>query len=333
MRSELHSRSLHVARVREHALGLVERQPVGVPDHVAHRRAVVLAGEVRVDRVVPQLVGGAVLMDQPHDLALVLHEVGGELQRDHGVDLQPVGLGDVEAAPDGHLMRELRRRVPLARDLHEVGLVTGGPQRAHEALGVGLGPAADERRLRMQDGDPHGAARPRRADAAARSRRDLRLGRHQPLGEAGRELGVVGDQAVVAPRDRPHHAEQPELHLTAPARRRREVPLAVGDDDLLVGAQLRREVVEAVADLGRVHPRPRGAFLRPVELAREIAVGGESSSSTAHRRERSTGLSRFRDATRGGAASGLIGLVEEPREGVVERRHRRAGPAPARRRS
>ncbi len=145
----------HVLRVREHALGLAERDAVGFPDHVAHLRAVVLAFEVGIVGVVPELVGGAVLMDQPDDLALVLGEVRRELQSDHGVDLEAVGFGDVEAPPDRHLMGELARRIPLAGDLHEVGLVAGIAEGAHQGFGVRLGPTPHERRLRVQHGDPH----------------------------------------------------------------------------------------------------------------------------------------------------------------------------------
>ena len=78
----------HVLRVREDPLGLAEGDAVGFPDHVAHLRAVVLPLQVGVVGVVPQLVRGAVLVDQPDDLALVLGEVGGELQPDHRVDLR-----------------------------------------------------------------------------------------------------------------------------------------------------------------------------------------------------------------------------------------------------
>ena len=123
-------------------------------------------------RMIPQLVRAAVLVDQPHDLALVLHEVGGELQRDHRVHLQTVGLGDVEGPPHRHLVRELPRRVPLAGDRHELGLVAGRLQRAHERLGVGLGAAAREGRLRMEDRDPHrepGSSRSRSRATSASS--------------------------------------------------------------------------------------------------------------------------------------------------------------------
>ncbi len=160
---------LDVVRVGEHPLRLAQRDPVGLPHHVPNGAAVVLALEVGVVGVIPQLVGGAVLMDQPHDLALVLGQVGRELQPDHGVDLQAVGLADVEAAPDRHLMGEHAWRIPVARDLHQIGLMPGDAERLHQRLGMRLGTPTHERGLRMQDRDPHGASLSGGSGAAASS--------------------------------------------------------------------------------------------------------------------------------------------------------------------
>ena len=231
----------HVLRVREHPLGLAQGDAVGFPDHVAHVRAVVLALQVGVVGVVPQLVRRAVLVDQPHDLALVLGEVGGELQSDHRIDLQAVALGDVEAAPHRHLVGELARRVPLAGDLDEVGLVTRVAQGPDQGLGVRLRAAAHERGLRVQDRDPHSAGLPRGGVPSLGLKSvHLRLEHHDLLGEAGGELGVVGEQTVVAPGRRAHQAPDAALELPAPLRRRREVALPHRDQDGLVGTHLRR---------------------------------------------------------------------------------------------
>ena len=94
-------------------------------DQVANLRPVLLHLEVAVVRVIPQLVGGAVLVDQPHDLAVVRREVRRELQRDHRVDLHAVGLAHVEAPPHRHLVHDLGARVPLAGDRHDLGVVAG----------------------------------------------------------------------------------------------------------------------------------------------------------------------------------------------------------------
>ena len=82
---------LDVVGVGEDALGLTQGDAVGLPDHVTHCGAVVLALEVGVVGVIPELVGRAVLVDQPHDLAFVLGQIRGELQPDGGIDLQAVG--------------------------------------------------------------------------------------------------------------------------------------------------------------------------------------------------------------------------------------------------
>jgi hypothetical protein len=150
----------HVLRVGEDPLGLAERQAVAGVDQVANRRAVLLHREVAEVGMVPELVGRAVLVDQPHDLAVVRREVRRELQRDHGVDAHPVGLGDVERTPHRHLVHDLRREVPLARDRHDLGVVPRIAQRLRERLGVDLGAAADERGLGIEHRDPHGASPP-----------------------------------------------------------------------------------------------------------------------------------------------------------------------------
>jgi hypothetical protein len=102
---------------------------------------------------------------------------------------------------------------------------------------------------------------------------DLGLRGHQAFGQARRELGLVGQQPVVTPRDRAHQPEQTELQPAPPRRWRGEVALAVRDDHLLVGAELRGEVVEAVPDLGRLHAGARGALLGPVQLAGQVLEG------------------------------------------------------------
>ena len=273
MRSDLHRRSRTFFALVKTRFGLAERDAVGLPDHVAHRRAVVLTLQIGVVGVVPELVGGPVLVDQPDDLALVLREVGRELQPDHRVDLQAVGLGDVEAAPDRHLVRELARRVPLAGDLDEIGLVPGGSQGAHQRLGVRLRAAANERGLRMQDRDPHSAVAPGPGpERSALSRSTSASSDHDLLGQARGELGVIAEQPVVAPRGRAHHPPEASLQLAAPRRGRREVALAHRDHGMLVGAHLRGEVVQAVADLRSVHASPGRRLASPVHLAQELAL-------------------------------------------------------------
>ena len=289
---------LHVGGVGEHALGLTEGHAVGLPHHVPHRGTVVLALQVGVVGVIPQLVRGSVLVDQPHHLALVLREVGGELQADHGVDLEAVRLGDVEAAPHRHLMRQLAGRVPLARDLHQVGVVARGLQRLHQRLGMRLGAAAHERGLGMEDGDPHAggssvvAVGHRGVPGAlgvefALQSIDLGLEDHDLLGETGGELGVVGDQAVVPPGGGTHHPPHAVLDLSTPPRRRGEVALPHRDHHRLVGAELRGEIVQAVTHLGGVHAAARRGLPRPVHLAQQIALrilaGSHGSGVGRHR--------------------------------------------------
>ena len=161
---------LHVLRVREDALGLAERDPVALLHHVTHLGPLDLLAEIGELRVVPQFVRTPVLMDQPDHLAFVRDEVCGELERDDHVDRQAVGLGQVERAPHGHLVHDLGRRVPLAGDHDLLGVVPRLPQGANHRLGVRLGPPAHERRLGVDDRDPHWRPRAWPAAPPLRSR-------------------------------------------------------------------------------------------------------------------------------------------------------------------
>src|SRR2546427_9340781 len=105
--------------------------------------------------VVPQLVSGAVLVDEPYDLVGVAHEVRGELQRDDEVDRFAVRLREIDASPTTHLMHELGWRIPLERHRDRLRLVTGFAQGGDQPAHVRFRTSCHEGSLWMAHGDPH----------------------------------------------------------------------------------------------------------------------------------------------------------------------------------
>ena len=102
-----------------------------------------------------ELVRLAELVDEPHALVAMAHDVRGELRRDDDVDPAAVGLVEIEHAPQERLREHARARIPLERHRDEVGLVTARPELTDELVGEDLDPAARERNLRAKHRDPH----------------------------------------------------------------------------------------------------------------------------------------------------------------------------------
>ena len=141
-----------VLRVREDLPRLPEARAVRFGDQLAPARVLGRGGEVALGRA-EAVVRLAELVDQPDDLVLVPHEVGGELHRDHEIHALPVRLRHVEKPPRERGCQDLGARVPLERKAHEFGLVSKGGDLAHEALRVTLRAAGRERHLRRADED------------------------------------------------------------------------------------------------------------------------------------------------------------------------------------
>src|SRR5439155_10151607 len=146
--------TLHVLGVGEDPLGLAERQTVGCDHEVADRPSIGSLRQIAEPGMTPQLIRGSLLVDEPDDLAWMVDQVCGELHRDHHVDRHTVGFAKIEAAPQAHLMDELRRGSPLERDRRDLGLVPGLTQGADEPARVRLGAPRHERRLGMAPEDP-----------------------------------------------------------------------------------------------------------------------------------------------------------------------------------
>ena len=157
-----------VLRDREEARRLAKRyaiQFLHLPPHstVLHRFSELAeVGAVELVRL-PELV------DQPHALLGMTHDVRRELRREHEIDLLPVRLVEVEHPPEERLRQHLRTGVPLERDGHEVGLVPAGAQLADERVGHDLRAAACKRHLRPADRDSHGVGRRSWSSASNRS--------------------------------------------------------------------------------------------------------------------------------------------------------------------
>ncbi len=141
-----------VPRVREDLPRFREARAIRLGDELAPARVLGRSGEVALCRSEP-VVSLTELVDQPHDLVLVPHEVGRELHRNHEIDTFPVGLREVQEPPRERRGQDFRARVPLEREAHELGLVSERDDLAHETLGVTLGAARGERHLRGADED------------------------------------------------------------------------------------------------------------------------------------------------------------------------------------
>ena len=133
------------AALAEH-LGVEPDQRVAQPD------VLLVVAEVAVRRAA-QLVGGAVLVNQPGDLVRVADEVGRELRGDHEIDRPPVALAEIEQPPGRGVGQDLFLRIPLERHAHELGVVAARVQLAHQLTDVHLGAAVHERHLRFTDDD------------------------------------------------------------------------------------------------------------------------------------------------------------------------------------
>jgi hypothetical protein len=142
----------HRLRVGEDLARLRDELIVAVADPLAQARAVGVRREV-VERRAPEVVGRAVLVEYPEDLARVRDRVGRELHPDDEVHRPAVRLGHVEETPRQSAAHDLLGRIPLEGDGGDLGVVAGRDESATQALGVRLGAAPREGDLRRADQD------------------------------------------------------------------------------------------------------------------------------------------------------------------------------------
>ena len=120
---------------------------------VAERDVALGVIELAVRRAA-QIVGGAVLMEQPGDLVRMAGEVGRELRGDDAVDRLAVALGQIDHPPRGGVREELVLRIPLERQSTRAR--RGSRARRSSSTSsrdVQLGAAVHERHLRFADHD------------------------------------------------------------------------------------------------------------------------------------------------------------------------------------
>ena len=104
---------------------------------------------------VPEVVGAAVLVQEPEALVGVRHQVGGELQRDQAVDALADAFGDLHQAGGEHVLRHAGGRIPFERDGDDLGLVAGFAEGGEKVGGKGFGAAVDEGDLDRGDSYAH----------------------------------------------------------------------------------------------------------------------------------------------------------------------------------
>jgi hypothetical protein len=137
----------HDARGGEATLGLAEGH--GVP---LGEEALGVAGHVVVAEVAPvgtgAVVGGPMLVEEPHHLVGVAHEVRREVGGDHHLDVE-------RYETPGHGRIEDPGLVPRGGQPDQFGVVTCVAQGRHQVVEVLLGTAGHERHLSAADADLH----------------------------------------------------------------------------------------------------------------------------------------------------------------------------------
>ena len=109
-----------------------------------------------------ELVGRAVLMDQPRHLVRVPHEIRRKLRPDDEVDRPAVAFRQVEQPPGGGVREDFLLRIPLEGQRDALDEVAARPELGHQAAHVNLGAAVHERHLGLADdhrADARSAAR------------------------------------------------------------------------------------------------------------------------------------------------------------------------------
>src|SRR5687767_1458934 len=91
-------------------------------DRIAHLRAIRIVDEI-AERVVPQLISGTMLVQNPEHLVWVRNQVSGEAQTDEPIDTRARDFGNVEQPARQKVIENPFRRVPLEGDRKDLGLV------------------------------------------------------------------------------------------------------------------------------------------------------------------------------------------------------------------
>ena len=103
----------------------------------------------------PKIVSFAILVDQPHHLVVVTHQIGGKPQADHQVDTVVEKAVDVETGRRDRLIDDQFGGTGIEGDGYEFGFVTGIAQRRNEVLRMDLRTARDEGHLGVDNGNAH----------------------------------------------------------------------------------------------------------------------------------------------------------------------------------
>src|SRR5258708_5126626 len=105
--------------------------------------------------MVPQLVRGPVLMQDPEDLVGMMDQIGRELQADKKVYGSAGHFGQVQEAAGKHVVKDLFGRIPFEWNGDDLSLVALGNEGVPETFGMRFRPAADEWDLGCQDQNSH----------------------------------------------------------------------------------------------------------------------------------------------------------------------------------
>src|SRR4051794_8957329 len=141
-----------VPRVGEQCAAFAEHLRVQPRQRVTQSDVELGVGEVAV-RGAAQLVGRAVLVNQPRDLIRVPREVRRKFCPDDEIDRAAVTFAEIQEAPRRGVRKNLFLRVPLEWHADELGRVAASAQLAYQLTDVNLRAAVHEGNLRLANED------------------------------------------------------------------------------------------------------------------------------------------------------------------------------------
>lgn len=106
--------------------------------------------------IIPEIVGGAMLMQQPDHFVRMRNQVGGKFQRDQAIDPRAVDFAEIDQAAGEHLRGNPIRDRRVERKGHQLGFVALREQRAPQTFRMSFRSAGGKRDLDRRDGNSHG---------------------------------------------------------------------------------------------------------------------------------------------------------------------------------
>src|SRR4029079_14221156 len=136
----------------------LRNQPaIGMFDRVAHLRTVGVVDEI-AERMVPKLIGRAMLVQNPEHLVRVWNQVSRKAQTDEPVDTRARYFGNIDQTARQNVIENLFGWIPLEGNRENFRFVSRVAEGIAQAFGVNLCAPANEGNLDRGNEDSHGRA-------------------------------------------------------------------------------------------------------------------------------------------------------------------------------